>query len=154
MRQLKIELEDISDITRSISDYQYLPNIFTQLTSGEEREELVKFWNEKVVKREKDTWLNPQEINFWYEINLHVVKQTWGNTSGGWQGMGGSAMTSTYTVIIENNWYDFACIYYSGKLAYICEMDDQYKEHVTNGYRTLPGCGECRKKLTVIYKSR
>jgi hypothetical protein len=154
MRQLKIELEDISHITGSISDYQYLPNIFTQLTSGEEREGLVKFWNEKVVKREKDTWLNRQEINFWHEINLHVVKQTWGNTSGGWQGIGGSAMTSTYTVIIENDWYDFACIYYNGKLAYVCEMDDKYKEHVTNGYRTLPGCGSCREKLTVLYKSR
>jgi hypothetical protein len=151
---LRIELEDISDITRSISDYQYLANSFTQLTSGEGREPLVKFWNEKVVKREKDTWMTHEELKFWTEINFHLIKQTWGNTSGGWQGIGGSAMTSTYTVIIENNWYGFACIYYNGKLAYICEMDEKYQEHMKNGYRSLPGCGSCREKLTVLYKSR
>jgi hypothetical protein len=151
---LKVELSDMADLMKSIADYEYLANTFTQLTSGEKREDLVKFWNEKIVKRDKDTWMKPEEYKYWREINFHVIKQTWSNTSGGWESIGGSAMTDQYTVIIENQWFGFACIYYSGKLAYICEMDDKYKAYTANSYRTLPGCYTCGKKLTVIYKGK
>ncbi len=151
---LKVELSDMSDLMRSISEYQYLANTFTQLTSGDAREPLVKFWNEKVIKRDESTWMTQEEYKYWNEINFHVIKQTWGNTSGGWQGIGGSAMTSTYTVIIENGWFGFACIYYNGKLAYICEMDEKYQEFMAKSYRGLPGCSNCRERLTVLYKSR
>jgi hypothetical protein len=151
---LKVEMSDMADLMKSITDYEYMANTFTQLTSAEEREPLQKFWNEKIVKRDKDTWMKPEEYKYWREINFHVIKQTWGNTSGGWQGIGGSAMTNRYTVIIENQWFGFSCIYYGGKLAYICEMDDKYKVYVEKGYRGLPGCSSCRKDLTVIYKSK
>ena len=151
---LNVELSDMADLMRSISEYEYLANTFPQLTSGDDRERLVKFWNEKVVKRETSTQMTREEYNYWKEINFHMVKQTWGNTSGGWQGIGGSAMTSAYTVIIENDWYGFACIYYNGKLAYICEMDEKYTDYMSKEYRRLPGHGDCREKLTVLYKSR
>ena len=151
---LKVELSDMSDLMRSISEYEYLPNGFTQMGDKESREVMTKFWNEKVVKREDSTWMTQEEYKYWKEINFHMIKQTWGNTSGGWQGIGGSAMTSAYTVIIENDWYGFACIYYNGKLAYICETDEKYTNYMRKNYRALPGHGDCREKLTVIYKSR
>ena len=152
--RLRIELSDMADLMKSISEYEYLANSFTQLSSGEGRETLVKFWNEKIVKRETSTYMTEDEYRQWREINFHVVRQIWGNTSGGWQGIGGSAMTSAYTVIIENNWYGLACIYYNGKLAYICEMDEKYIDYMSKQYRGLPGHGDCREKLTVLYKSR
>jgi hypothetical protein len=151
---LNIELSDMSDLMRSISEYEYLANTFPQLTSGDDRERLVKFWNEKIVKRETSTQMTQEEYRYWKEINSHMIKQTWGNTSGGWQGIGGSAMTSTYTVIIENVWYGLVCIYYNGKLAYICEMDEKYNNYMRKNYRGLPGHGDCREKLTVLYTSR
>jgi hypothetical protein len=63
-------------------------------------------------------------------------------------------MTPAYTLIIENGWYGFACIYYSGKLAYICEMDDKYTDYKVKGYRGLPGCRDSSEKLTVLFKGR
>ena len=152
---LKIELSDIADITKSISEYEQLPNSFTQRgRSEEETEKLTKFWNEKIVKRDVSTWMTSEEYNYWKEINFHVIKQTWGNTSGGWQTIGGSAMMPAYTVIIENVWFGFACVYYNGKLAYICVMDEKYKEYMAKEYRGLPGCSNCTERLDVLYKSR
>ena len=149
---LNIELSDMSDLMKSISDYEYLANRFTMMGGVEDRESLKKFWNEKVVKRETPTHMTQEEYKYWKEINFHMIKQTWGNTSGGWQGIGGSAMTSSYTVIIENGWYGFACIFYNGELAYICEMDEKYTNYMSKEYRGLPGHGNCREKLTVLYK--
>ena len=149
---LKIDLSEISDVMRSITDYNILFHRFTNLCRDEQKDVLVRFWNEKIVKREVSTWMAREEIILWHEIDFHVVKQEWGNTSGGWGGIGGAAMTSQYTVIIENYWFGFVCIYYQGKLAYICEMDSKYQEYMGKGYGSLPGIEDCRKKLTVIYQ--
>jgi hypothetical protein len=149
---LKIELSDMADVMKCISEYERLANSFTQRGSKEDKELMIKFWNEKVVKRETKTWITPQEFDYWKDIDFHVVKQEWGNTAGGWGGIGGASMTSQYTVIIENYWFGFVCVYYHGKLAYICEMDSKYQEYMVKGYGSLPGIEDCRKNLTVIYK--
>jgi hypothetical protein len=149
---VNIDLQELSHITGAITDYEYLPNIFQQLGSHKQNEKIKEFWNKNIVKRETSTHLTGNEYRQWKEISLHVVPQTWGNTSGGWEGIGGSTMTKSYTVIIENPFFNFSCIYYNGKLAYICEMDDLYKEHMTNGYRTLPGMRPYKESLTLIYK--
>jgi hypothetical protein len=151
---LKVEMSDMANVMNSISHYEGLSTYFPNLASGEEGEILTRFWNEKIVKREEKTWLTESEFRYWCDINFHVIKQTWGNTAGGWQGIGGSAMTPAYTLIIENGWYGFACIYYSGKLAYICEMDDKYTDYKVKGYRGLPGCRDSSEKLTVLFKGR
>lgn len=152
--RLNIDLSDIADIAKSISNYYELVSYFSQLTDDEESELLREYWNTKIVKREKETWMTESEYRQWKEINFHYVAQMWSNTSCGWQGIGGSAMTNSYTLIIENKFYNLAYIYYGGKLAYICEMDDKYKPYADNGYRGLPGCLYCKDKLTVLYKSR
>jgi hypothetical protein len=149
---LKIDLSEISDVMRSITDYNILFQRFTNLCRDEQKDVLIRFWNEKIVKREVSTWMAREEIILWNEIDFHVVKQEWGNTSGGWGGIGGAAMTSQYTVIIENYWFGFVCVYYQGKLAYICEMDSKYQEYMGKGYGSLPGIEDCRKKLTIIYE--
>lgn len=149
---VSIDIEEISNITRAISEYEYLPNTFQYLGSKEQNERLKEFWNKNIVKRETSTYLTESEYKYWKEINLHVVHQTWGNTSGGWEGIGGSAMTKTYTVVIENGWFGFACIYYGGQLAYICEMDDKYQQLISKGYSYLPGLHPYKEDLTIIYK--
>lgn len=76
----------------------------------------------------------------------------WGNTSGGWGTIGGTAMTNQYTTIIENDMFALAAIYYNGQLAYICQIDNKWKEFAEKGFRYLPGMNDCANKLTVIYK--
>jgi hypothetical protein len=152
---VNIDIQELSHITLSIANYEYLPNIFQNLGSKEQNEKIKEFWNKNIVKRETNSTFNDAFGFFfqqWKEINLHVVPQTWGNTSGGWQGIGGSAMTKRYTVIIENHFYGFSCVYYNGELAYICEIDDLYKEHMATGYRIMPGMSPYKESLTIIYK--
>lgn len=152
MGMVSIDIEEISNITRAISEYEYLSNNFQHLGSKEQNERLKEFWNKNIVKRDTSTYFTESEYKHWKEIDLHVVPQTWGNTSGGWEGIGGSAMTKTYTVIIENGWFGFACIYYNGQLAYICEIDEKYREVISKGYNRLPGCNPYKETLTILYK--
>ena len=152
MGHVQIDIQEISYITSAIADYEQLPNIFQQMGNREQNKRLTEFWNEKIVKREKSTYFTENEYREWKEIELHVVPQTWGNTSGGWQGIGGAAMTKAYTVIIESLWFGFACVYYNGKLAYICEMDDKYFELIKKSYNRLPGVNPHEEKLTILYK--
>jgi hypothetical protein len=145
-------ISDLADITTSISEYHKLATIFTQLKGGKDGEPLREFWNRKVVKRETNTWLNSREETEWLNFNLHFIPQMWGNTSGGWEGIGGAAITESYSIIIENEKFGFAAIYYNGQLAYICEIDEKYKELIKGGYKNMPGVSSCSKVLTVIYK--
>lgn len=149
-----IDMEEIAHMMNSIVHYEGLPNYFTQLGIGETSEGLEKYWNTNIVKRETSTWMTQSEYEQWKEINLHLVSQMWGNTSCGWEGIGGSMMSNAYTLILENKWYDLVFIYYRGKLAYICENDDKYKSFKEKDFRGLPGYNGCLEKLTVIYRNK
>lgn len=83
--------------------------------------------------------------NHWSFADFHIIQTTWGNTSGGWQGIGGAAMTTNYTVVIENKMMSAAFIYFGGKLAYICKIDEKYNRDFIKGYR------EC-DELSLLYK--
>ena len=87
--------------------------------------------------------------NEWLCYNVYIVNQTWGNTSGGWEGIGGSAIIAQYTIILEHNLSNSAWIFYSGKLAYICVMDDLYEKYKAN-LQHLPGKQSAIQKLTLI----
>ena len=52
------------------------------------------------------------------ELEVVMFPQTWGSTATGYGGLGGSAMTSVYTVIVSYNHY-YYCVYFGcGRLAY------------------------------------
>ena len=85
----------------------------------------------------------------WLSYNFHNINQIWGNTSRGWQTIGGSAMSSGFTVIIEHNQSNSAWIFYNGKLAYICEMDEKYEKYEGN-LNKLPGKNSAFTELTLI----
>lgn len=48
---------------------------------------------------------------------IDVFTQTWGSTALGFGGLGGQAITSAYTVIVQGPNGD-CCVYFSGRLAY------------------------------------
>ena len=147
-------MEDSIDLQKAIAEYLKLAYTFTQITSGEAAEPLREFWRRAVVKRDENTWLNEGEHRGWLAFDVHMVRQMWGSTAGGWPGMGGAAMSEYYTTIIENPEYGFVCVYYGGRLAYICEMDDKYKEFMGQRLKFLPSISESRKKLTVLFTGR
>ena len=154
MGRAQFEIDEIAHIATAVAAYKGLAYSFTQLTGGDESGPLREFWNKKVVKREEKTWLTESEARECNEFDIHIFSQMWGSTSCGWGGMGGAAMTASYTIVIENKWSGFACVFYSGQLVYICEMDDAYKEYQQKSYRGLPGLYECRNKLTILYTKK
>jgi predicted phage tail protein len=147
----KIGMKEMASAMNAVTHWESLSGYFTQLKTGEDKNKLVEFWNTNVVKRDTSTYMTQAEYDQWCEINLHIVSQMWGNTSGGWETIGGSAMTSAYTTIIENNFYGLAAVFYNGQLAYICQIDDKWKVY-SEGFRFLPGMSDCSRKLTIIYK--
>ncbi len=152
--RISVDMEEMASIMNSIVHYEGLPSYFSQLGMGETSDGLEKYWNTNIVKRETSTWMTQSEHEQWKEINLHLVSQVWGNTSCGWEGMGGSMMSNSYTLILENKWYNLVFIYYRGKLAYICENDEKYQSIKQKDFRGLPGYNGCLDKLTVIYRNK
>jgi hypothetical protein len=148
MRQLDFSVKELGELAMALATYQEMAHHFTQL-SVTQRESLTKFWTKNVVGREKDLWLKDNEMTLWNGIDIHIVKQTWANTSCGWGGIGGASISSSYTTVIENYNYKFACIFYGSKLAYICKMDEAYMKLDKS---SLPGMTWCKSLLDIIYK--
>lgn len=151
----EIDMQEIANVMQCIIDHKQMANHFPQMGYGNEGSvDLKEYWETKIVKRSEKTWMDQSEFREWCEVDLHLISQMWGNTSGGWQGIGGSAMTNAYTTILENKWFNLSFVYYSGKLAYICEMDEKYLSCKEKNYRSLPGYNTCTEKLTVIFRKQ
>lgn len=151
MRNTKLaSISNLSDITAALSHYDGLHSYISQLDSSQEG---CKTIYERLVKHSRDgKYVDHVSYDVWSNIDLHIVDQMWGSTSCGWGGMGGAAMTNSYTMVIENSALSIACIYYGGKLAYILDMDKNYSELVSKGYNSLPGINEIKyEDLTALY---
>jgi len=62
------------------------------------------------------------------EIEVTMFPQTWGSTATGYGGMGGAAITSTYTIIVCYKMTTY-CVYFGcGRLAYKLEYATMSKE--------------------------
>lgn len=55
-----------------------------------------------------------------YNVEVTMFEQTWSSTALGFGGIGGQAITSAYTVVVEGPMGD-ACVYFAGRLAYHIE---------------------------------
>lgn len=55
-----------------------------------------------------------------YHVSVVMFEQTWGSTALGFGGIGGQAITSAYTVIVEGPMGD-RCVYFGGRFAYRIE---------------------------------
>ncbi len=146
----QIGLEELTDVMVSVKEYQRLATWIGQTTDNKDT---VKPWYEEAIKKYGDSgkYIGEQWYRTWCNIDMHVVNQIWGSTACGWGGIGGSAMTSAYSVVLVNKEMSMACVYWSGKLAYIVHTDDKWKEYVTkSGYR-MPGRSDVSKVLNIIY---
>lgn len=85
-----------------------------------------------------------------HEVEVFLFNQTWGSTALGYDGIGGSAMTDAYTVIVEFS--GVYCVYFGcGNLAYSIDP----RKLTSEGYekfckdmdtRSMPGQHEMRKR--------
>lgn len=67
------------------------------------------------------------------DFEMETFTQTWGNTSGGFEGIGGSAMTSQRTYVFIPVTADEDCqIYFGGRFAYSVPLTNAFIEDVKN----------------------
>lgn len=63
---------------------------------------------------------------------LYTFEQTWGNTSGGFEGIGGCVMTTgrTYVFVPEAGFDDECYVYFGGRFAYSVPYSDEFMEDI------------------------
>jgi hypothetical protein len=70
------------------------------------------------------------------EYNLTVAAmfpQIWGSTSLGFGGIGGQAITSAYTIVIQSDIDHSYCVYFGGQFAYRIERsNEKFREDMLN----------------------
>ena len=141
----EITLTTIADFNSAIAYYlEKLPF----LLSGPPNDSTLKEW---VAKHEVNVHTPVFGMN-WKNPDVHHITQVWSNTSGGWQGIGGSAMTRNYTTVIINNHYYLAAVFYGGRLAYLAEVDEKFR--ALGDLQKLPGIQDCEASLTVLYTTK
>lgn len=147
MRKPELDIKTFSEVMAAVDHYNNLPNHFTQLDQSQ-KDTLTTFWDHlyggdwKRASADYENWIHP---------NIHIIMQTWGSTARGWGGMGGAAMTSDWTVVIENIRAGFFAVYWDGRLAYIAKIDESSEIYSKKGYQYLPGLSRIKDNLTVIY---
>lgn len=80
-----------------------------------------------------------------------AMVQTDSNTSCGWGGVAGQAFTSFWLVVIEYSLVGVAIVY-QGRVAYVCEIDDEYRKCIEN--RNMPFWDDLsRSKLKILWRA-
>ena len=71
------------------------------------------------------------------DYELYTFNQVWGNTSGGFEGMGGSAMTMqrTYVFVPTHNMddEDMCFVFFGGTFAYRVPYSEKFMQDVISG---------------------
>ena len=148
-----IDMDEMINVMQAVSDYNKMCSHFNQL-DGEQRSTLNTYY-ERMLQFSKDKkYMDQDSLRAWNKINIHIVLQMWGSTACGWDGMGGSAMTESYTTVIESLNGGSIFVYYGGKLAYVAEIDEKLQLIKEDGYRRLPGISGAKERLTLHYYKR
>ena len=59
------------------------------------------------------------------EIEMYMFPQTWGSTSLGFGGIGGQAMTTAYTVVVNDYNDGYCSVFFGDQLAYLIKNPNQ-----------------------------
>lgn len=134
------------EFTTSYHHYLQLSNYFLQLTSLQ--------GDPEGYEKRKEYY--DKHFRTWEKVDSHVVLQTWSNTSGGWEGIGGSTITTNPTVVFQHNFSKSLFVYYSGKLAYVTEYTERFKEYLgeITDFTKLPGYSTVSTELDLLYKAQ
>lgn len=82
---------------------------------------------------------------------VHSHIQTASSTSCGWGGIAGQAFTDFWITAIEFEIIGVVAVYI-GRIAYICKMDDNYRECISS--QGLPLWDQCQNgKLAILWKA-
>ena len=80
------------------------------------------------------------------DFDIYIFEQTWGDTSGGFEGIGVSAITNQTTyVLIPNFNYDDCLVFFGGGFAYKVPYSKEFMEDVRN--HNVAGKSKCDKYL-------
>lgn len=77
-----------------------------------------------------ELYMNNQEEYKNGNWEIKIFQQWWGNTSGGFEGIGGSALTRQMTYVIHNN-ID-AYVFFSGRFAYKIKINNNFINDLAN----------------------
>lgn len=141
----EIGIAEMSDVMLALKEYQRMSGWITQTTGTESK---LKEWCTKYMEMYGDQgkYIGQEWYRGWRAIDIHIVNQTWGSTACRWGDIGGAAMTSAYTTCIVNYEMKIVCVYWSGRLAYIAELNDK----IAKDWH-MPGLGNTGK-IDMIYK--
>lgn len=64
------------------------------------------------------------------EYQIYDFDQTWGSTALGFNGVGGSAMTTARTYVLIPMDREEAYVYFGGRFAYRCKINDNFREDI------------------------
>lgn len=115
-----------------------LPNL--ELLEYKIRENLIK--NETFTQRFQAIKDNKKHI--FCDLRFEMFPQWWGNTSGGFEGIGGSAMTEEYTTVAHEQNTNTYIVCFGDKPCYIItDPNDEFlkdlKERNIKGYNSAKG---------------
>lgn len=80
-----------------------------------------RFWNEIKDKEEY------KELKYYPDFEVCVFPQTWGDTSLGFGGVGGQAITTAYTTVIQDVNTGWCGVFFGERMAYtILNPNDKF----------------------------
>ena len=87
-----------------------------------------RFWN-KI--KDSALYYTEGEKRIYPEFDVIVFSQIWGSTALGFDGIGGQAMTSAYTTVIQEEIMGVYGVFFGNSLAYIIENpSDEFFEDI------------------------
>lgn len=119
--------DPISTLAKSLASAQYqdLPKVKDSRRKVDSKSFSGDRMNTESYNKWKESAYETFERNhFENEMYVHsMTLQMWGSTALGFGGMGGSAMTKAYTIIIGSRFHHVLCVYFGGHFAYSLDMD-------------------------------
>ena len=92
----------------------------------------------------EDASMRTQKYGLEGRYEYFIFEQTWGNTSGGFETIGGCAMTRQQTiVIVPRNSKERALVYFDGRFAYDVPVTDVFLEDLKK--ERIAGCSSKNK---------
>jgi len=80
------------------------------------------------------------------EYDIYIFEQMWGNTSGGFQGVGGSAMTNQNTYVLIPKCEGKCFVFFGGIFAYKVPYSQKFiKDVIDHNVKGIHGMGEYLK---------
>lgn len=74
---------------------------------------------EHYSKTKKDKRIKKTRLHNPHDIAVFAMfTQTWSSTALGFGGIGGQAITSAYTIVLESEYGEGFCVYFGGRFAY------------------------------------